>query len=202
MVARTLLASCLVACAVSAYGLAGSPGLAYLDVAQTWSANQRINAGLGVNVAPGATGTLSLSDGIFGYARSVKQGEWTSVPYSAGNFTGNAAMTWTVDSGDQTTYAYMLIGHTMFLDAYLDTTSVGGTPDNTLQLAIPGGCTATKTMQGLALGFDNNVSTSTFNRVFAGGTVVGIGKASATNWSAATNTTYIRVHFSFEVSGC
>src|SRR6185295_3701711 len=34
---------------------------------------------------------------------------WITPSYSGGNFTANGSMTWTVDSGDVTTYAYKLL---------------------------------------------------------------------------------------------
>ena len=79
-------------------------GVVYTDFANVFTANQRINAGLGINIAPGATGTLSLSDGIFERSRATKLGEWTDVAYSAGNFTVPTACvspscSWTVSSG-------------------------------------------------------------------------------------------------------
>lgn len=142
---------------------------------------------------------VRASVGYYERLRTTPIGEWTSVAFNAANFTANGTMTWTVDSGDQTTFAYMLIGKTLFVDAYLDTTSVGGVLNSLLKVAIPGGFTAAKTMQGLALGFDNGVGTPTYNRVNAGGTVIEIGRSDGGNWSAAANNTYVRVHFSFEV---
>jgi hypothetical protein len=177
----------------------GTAGVAFTDFANIFTSNQRINAGLGVNVAPGATGTISSSDAHFERSRSTAMGEWTAVAYSAGNFTAPGGMTWTVDSGDQITYAYSLVGKTMFLAVYLDTTSITCTCSPTVSVAIPGGFTAAKKIQSAALMFDNGVAKSAYNRVTAGGTTVEVGIDGSTNFTASTNNTYIRVFIMLEV---
>jgi hypothetical protein len=178
----------------------GSAGVAFTDFANIFTSNQRINAGLGINVAPGATGTVSTSGALFERSRSTAMGEWTSVAYSAGNFTTpGGVMTWTVDSGDQITYAYALVGKTMFLAVYLDTTSITCTCSPTVSIAIPGGFTAAKKIQSAALMFDNGVARAAYNRVAAAGTTVEVGIDGSTNFTASTNNTYIRVFIMFEV---
>ena len=56
---------------------------------------------------------------------------WTEVAFSAGNFTGNGSMTWTVESGDQDILQYNIMGNVMnvmddvadgFMDITLDVT--------------------------------------------------------------------------------
>lgn len=42
---RKLLIACVLAATANLYLLAGAPGLAYLDIANVFTANQRINAG-------------------------------------------------------------------------------------------------------------------------------------------------------------
>jgi hypothetical protein len=174
-------------------------GVAFTDFANVFTANQRINAGLGVNVAPGATGTISSSGAFFERSRSTAMGEWTSVAYSAGNFTAPLGMTWTVDSGDQITYAYSIVGKTMFLAVYLDTTSIVCTCAPTVNIAIPGGFIAAKKIQSAALMFDNGVAKAAYNRVAASGTTVEVGIDGTALYTASTNNTYIRVFIMFEV---
>jgi hypothetical protein len=109
-------------------------------------------------------------------------------------------MTWTVASGDQITFAYTLIGTTMVFSLQLDTTTVGGTPNVALQVAIPGGFTATKTMAGPCYVIDNGVRGNGVWSVTATGSVVQIFLNSAGNWAAATDTTYVKVTAAFEVT--
>lgn len=175
-------------------------GVAYTDFANVFTSNQRINAGLGVNVAPGSTGTISASAGLFDQSRTTAIGEWTDVAFASGNFTASGSMTWTVQSADQITFEYMLIGHTMFLNVYLDSTTVGGTASNQLFIKIPGSFTAAKKVQGMSLGFDNGVAVSTFTRVSASGTTIEVGKSDVSNFTLSTNNTFIRVIMAFEVS--
>lgn len=70
------------------------------------------------------------------------QGEWTSVAYASGNFTADTG-TWTVDSGDQTTLAYTMIGKMMHLVWVIKTSTTASTP-NELRIAIPGGFSAAR----------------------------------------------------------
>lgn len=127
----------------------------YTDIANVFTANQRINAGLGVNTAPGATGTLSLSSGFFEYSRATKSGDWVVPVYNAANFTASAG-TWTLPGGSANvfSYTYTLIGHTMILRYNIFNTNVS-TNGVTLNIAVPGGFTCT-TATATATAFASN----------------------------------------------
>ncbi len=146
------------------------------------------------------TKDLDVTNGLTERGRTVKSGEWTAVAFSAGNFTGSGAMTWTVASGDQTTYAYTLHGKTMTLAFALYNTTVGGTPDYYLQIAIPGGFTAARTMGGLFDSLDNSVPRLASWLVQTSGTVVLLSRADITVWTAATDTTNTVGTISFEIA--
>lgn len=90
----------------------------------------------------GTTGTI-LGDALFDSIRDYIGDTWTSVAYSAGNFGGVGTMTWTVDSGDQTTYAYSERGKSMTLTFYITGTDVGGSVGAYLELTVPNGRTIT-----------------------------------------------------------
>jgi hypothetical protein len=49
---------------------------------------------------------------------------YTAVAYNAANFGASGGGTWTVDSGDQATYRYVVAGKTMHLSVTLDSTSI------------------------------------------------------------------------------
>jgi len=129
-------------------------------------------------------------------------GAWTAVSYSAGNFTANGAMTWTVDAGDVQVFTYRIIGKTLFINFRAQTTSVGGTLNTQLRVAIPGGFTI-KT-NGLAMAFviDNgNRNVGYYNADLANGsTFFTIERADGANWSAATNTTSLYGQVYFEIN--
>lgn len=176
-------------------------GVAYTDFANIFTSNQRINAGLGVNVAPGSTGTISASAGLFDQGRSTAIGEWQSVAYSAGNFTAGGSMTWTVDSGDQVAYSYMLIGHTLFLAATLNTTTVGGTLGNELRVAVPGGFTcANSATLGAIRAFDSGTDTVGFAAAQSGAAYVRLFRGGFSNWAASTNNTSIQINVVLQVN--
>jgi hypothetical protein len=136
--------------------------------------------------------------------RTTPMGEWINVTFSAGNFTGNGSMTWTLASGDQVTFKYTLIGKTMIVSVVLQTTTVGGTPNTDLRIAIPGGFTAAVAMVSPCDIVDNGTFPTTSARgrmsVAAGATQIVINTATGGNWTASTDQTHVRGQIAFEVS--
>lgn len=66
-----------------------------------------------------------------------EQGEWISIAYNAGDFTGHGTMTWTVDSGDLLTYRIWLKGRTLFINIAIANSVLGGTATSNLYLTLP-----------------------------------------------------------------
>lgn len=82
------------------------------------------------------TGSIDADSGVYERSRTTAMGVWIPVTYAAGNFTASAG-TWTVDSGDQLEYTYMLVGKTLWLKYNIATTDVSNA-GATLKIAIPG----------------------------------------------------------------
>jgi hypothetical protein len=141
-----------------------------------------------------------FGNGIFERSRTTRMGEWMSVTFNAANFTGNGSMTVTVASGDQVTYAYMLIGKTMKVSLVLNTFTIGGTPNTIVQVAIPGGFTATKAMGGPVFLVNNNVEEVGRWEVAASGTVMQFRRLASANWTTAADVAYLRADVAFEVN--
>lgn len=161
--------------------------VALLDAANIFTANQRVNAGLGVNVAPGATGEIKTSAGLYERSRTTAIGGWINAPYAAGNFTASGSMVWTVGSGDVSVSRYQLTGDGLYWFFIFDTTSVSGTPSTDLIVTIPGGFTAVSSDQVPAILYEN--ATFSIGKAFSLGTTVVIRHLDNSNWSAATNAT-------------
>jgi hypothetical protein len=127
-----------------------------------------------------------------------EQGAWITPTFSAGAFTGTGSMTWTVDAGDVTTFAYRISGRTMILAFYLLTTTVGGTPSDPLLITIPRGATAAKTIltQGLRVS-DNGTLRTGYVSSTAAGTTIALGISA--NWAASTNNTAVFGSLEFEL---
>jgi hypothetical protein len=118
-----------------------------------------------------------------------EQGAWITPAFSAGDFTGNGAMTWTVAAGDISWYRSRLSGNTQTVSYYIGSSTVGGTPNSALQVKVPGGFTAAA---GFAVGdSSDNGGTSVAAYVQTNGTNIQHFKsmAGAGNWAAATDTT-------------
>ncbi len=125
---------------------------------------------------------------------------WVSPAFDAANFTGNGSMTWTVASGDVTTFAYSIVGKLMFVSVQILTTTVGGTPNTQLQITIPAGKTATKTMRNLCHVIDNGTNQTGVLAVTAGATVITVRAAvNNPNWAASTDNTGVLGQIVFEI---
>lgn len=129
-------------------------------------------------------------------------GEWTDVAFSAGNFTGSGSMTWTVGSIDQVTLAYMIVGHTMTVAFYIDTSTVGGTPSTELRIAVPGGYTiAGRTMRSAGFASDNGTIGPCMVQAGVGQTFLQIFNSTFTPWAASTDTTMVSGQITFSING-
>lgn len=149
------------------------------------------------------TGTgLSYTDGGNFVTLGLDIGTWTTPTFDAGDFTASGAMTWTVAEADAVNYQYMIIGKTMYVNFYVQLTTVGGTPSTELRIAIPASKTCTKTSLFSTLANDaGGGNTAAATVVQSGETwitcykdLVGTG-----NWSAATNTTGVFGSIVFEI---
>ncbi len=137
---------------------------------------------------------------VYPGAGAIVAGVWTTPAFSAGNFTGSSSMTWTVGSGDVETYEYAMVGKMMTVLFSINTTTVGGTPDTALKIAIPGSKVAAKAAYNAMAVISDNSSLTTGNaRVSAGGTTIQIFRTDAANWTASTDATSVRGQITFEI---
>lgn len=147
-------------------------------------------------IGGGTCATVTSSD----VDSTVVPGAWTTPSYSAGNFTANGAMTWTVAAGDVTTYAYSNLGKTMTVALYLSTTDIGGTPDTTLSVAIPNSKVSTKAVGFPCWFHDNGTPSIGKAEIPASGTTIGLQKIDQSNWTATTGGMRVRCVLTFEVN--
>lgn len=119
--------------------------------------------------------------------------------FSAGDFTANGSMTWTVASGDVTTYAYQQDGKRVTFWLYLDNTTVGGTPNTDLQISLQG-FTASKLVANSVRIRDNGTFATGVAYSAASGTVIGVRRVDNTNWSTSTDTTDVHGQITVEVN--
>lgn len=123
------------------------------------------------------------------YGRSVQLGDWIGINFDATRFTGADSMTWTVQDIDIDTDRYTLIGHTLIYGFRIVNTTVAGTPSDTLQIALPGGLVAERSMQGFVYAKDAGTVEIAVAQVAAGGSHVLISKTDFSNWTASTHDT-------------
>lgn len=131
-----------------------------------------------------------------------EQGDWITPTFSASNFTGNGAMTVTVDSSDVISYASRLSGTTLEVNVFLQVITIGGTPNTQVLTVIPGGFSNKKALQLLGFAINNGgAQTVCLVNITAGATQIGcLRDVVGTNWSAATDASYVIFLIHFEVT--
>jgi hypothetical protein len=117
--------------------------------------------------------------------------EWINVPYLASNFTGSGSMVWTVESADQVTYSYTLIGKTLLVVLQINGTSVSGTVGTYLQVRLPSGFLPSRSMEGHIIAQDNGITIHCRVRIFASDPLLYVARADFVNWVANANNTSI-----------
>jgi hypothetical protein len=147
------------------------------------------------------SGTIINNTNVWTPIQSYIGGAWTAVSFSAGNFTANGSMTWTVASGDVTSHMYVEIGKTMIVAVVLNTTTVGGTPNSELRVAIPNSRTAARITYGSFAGTNNGTAITGTWGVAVSSSYIGFYlDAIASTWAASTNNTAIYATVIIEIN--
>lgn len=128
-------------------------------------------------------------------------GAWIPVTFAAGDFTASGSMTWTVAAGDVVTHAYKQHGKALTVAAFVQTTTVGGTPSTQLKVAIPAGFVATRRIRnGSSWINDNGTGRSGFVDVpSVGATVLDVWRTDLANFTASTDNTTVTINVELEV---
>lgn len=149
-------------------------------------------------VAYDRSGNTAITGTIKERGRSTALGEWTTPTYAAGDFTANGSMTWTVQAGDVTTYAYALVGKMETVAFTIITSTVGGTPNNELMIKVPSGTAAKQVFNAVAIS-DNGSLIMGFAYVNSGGSQINVRRSDGANWSASTDNTIVRGQITFPI---
>jgi cell division protein FtsW (lipid II flippase) len=109
------------------------------------------------------------------------------VPFNAGDFTANGAMTWTVQAGDVTTFQvfYHDTGTTVVFT--LVTTTVGGVANSELRIAVPFAGTIAKTVTVPFVYTNSGTETIGVLSAIAGNSFFTLKKAGGANWGLEVN---------------
>jgi hypothetical protein len=124
-------------------------------------------------------------------SRTFDMGYPQTVPFNAGDYTASGAMTWTVGSGNVTSFLWALTGKTLTIWLAIAGSTAGGVASTTLSVKIPGGFTAAAALQQPFTIENNGVFTSIGSvSVAASGTVMDffIDAAVSGNWTLSANT--------------
>jgi hypothetical protein len=148
--------------------------------------------------------SLSLATGS---GSAEVAGKWNDVAYNTANYSGSGSLTWTpTGSGDQVSYAYMVLGNTMWLTFEVQG-NLGGSDSSELRLAVPGGYTITGRRFGASCAWavDNNDSTLPIAPIQAepGHQYISIQKivsGALANWIAGGNLAYVNGQIAFSIA--
>ncbi len=145
------------------------------------------------------TSELSYADGGDFVTLGLNIGQWTTPSFSAGDFTQDSG-TWTVEAGDVTTYSYMIIGKTMFVNWNIETTTIASTPLR-LRIAIPASKTSANSV--ITSGINSNAGAGNIAHLITiatSGTYLSLFVAYGTgNWVDGTNNTTVNGSIFFEI---
>lgn len=124
----------------------------------------------------------------------------TTPTFAAGDYTANGTMTWTVGSGDIVTCTHSFNGKLITMLWRMDNTTVGGSLNTQLRIAIPGGLLAAKGNTGASLLIEAGTSISSYSQAIAGLGFIVISKIGGANFASATDTTSLQGSITFEVA--
>lgn len=179
---------------------AGQVDLAHQSASDATAANRLINAvtSASTSLAAGVGTATYQYDATTARWRLLEhvQGAAIAAAYVAGNFTGSASQTWTVDSGDVLYLLYTLVGRALMVQLSLTTTTVGGTVDYFLLIGNGawGGFTATKSSLIFGYGVDNSVFTRVLiqTNVPADNTKIYLAREDVAKWTLSANATQVQ----------
>lgn len=135
---------------------------------------------------------------------SHKQGAFITPAFSAGDYTAGGTQTWTLASGDVSSFAYLLEGKALTLQWSLINTTIGGTPDADLRRVLPNSFTVAATC-GSFYSFNNAGTTGVGEILFStsANTLMTFRRAilsGGTNWTGGTDNSDMRGMAKVEVT--
>jgi len=145
-----------------------------------------------------ATGYVNAATGYYEFGRTVPQGVWINVPYSAGLFTASTG-TWTVEAGDFGYLRYMIVGKTCTVSFNI-ATSTNSASTTYLYIALPAACTCgAYTAQASGRGVLSNAWQGVSISIAAGAATLVLGTLNATNIGSFANSTYAAGTITYEI---
>lgn len=123
---------------------------------------------------------------------------WATPTYASGDYTSDVG-SWTVESGDVSSFRYAQIGKVMFISLRLSGTTVAGSPQ-TLKVKIPNSKVAASSAFTFARITNNGTTVAGYCAVSASGTTIGIGKIDDAAFTNETNLTGVSLEIFFETT--
>jgi hypothetical protein len=133
--------------------------------------------------------TIHATGAIYERDRSVAIGDWVDAPFSASNFTGLAAMTWTVTALQQIALSYLHLGTTLYLNYWIEGAALGGTASSALKLTLPENLRVAQYASAPFYAVNGATATTGRSTATPGDRFIALFKTDNTNWSTASTVT-------------
>lgn len=149
----------------------------------------------------GAVGDALVRDPAEYYgAKWLSVGKWIDVPYAASNFSGTGTMVWTVTSGNQASYAYMVLGRTVFVQLNLTGTTVSGAPGQPFNVTLPAGVTPIRAVETVGYSIDAGLTGQPVRiRLAAGDPKFYLSRVDFANWAISAGLTNLSMEFFYQI---
>jgi hypothetical protein len=130
-----------------------------------------------------------------------EQGAWITPAYNAGDFIGIGGMTWTVDAGDITTFAFVLNGRSLTVSYWLDTTTISAPLAALIAIHLPNGYVAGRSviLQTSIVNDNGSADIVAESQSAATSAYIFLAKVDGTVFLASVNNTNVRGTITFEV---
>lgn len=170
-----------------------------------------------ITLAPTPIGAAGVTGGVVLYQYISATAGWQIIEhessqfvpaFDATHFVGNGSMTWTLQAGDVNNISYNILRRLVRVNFSLNTTTVGGTPNNELQITNGqfGGFTCANEAFGFLSWRESGVSVRTVGLCRINGSSSGnndrirLQKSGEGNWAAGTNLTDVYGSIWFEAN--
>jgi hypothetical protein len=131
--------------------------------------------------------------------RIPNDGVWMVPAFQAATFTAKAPMIWTVDNNANLTWAYTKIGNTVIASFSVGGTSLTGTANEELRIALPAALSVARIAAVTVRIADNGTHVVGWATMAVGVNYIAIRRLDNSNFQLSTNGTNVNGQIIFEV---
>lgn len=126
--------------------------------------------------------TIHASGAIFEQGRTTAAGDWIEVAPTSADFSATLPLVWLVTPAQVTTWEYMLVGHTLFLNFAITGSTESGAAGQPLTMKIPGRFTTSIEHQDFGVFEYHEGATYGVGTIIVQAGLIRLYKAARANW--------------------